>query len=170
MGFNQTIDLPMTSRTSTSRESYSLDRSGWGDVPLTVDARFLENRFKAASLVRRNMFPLGTAGGGSRSWAFEFCGVVATGLKFDDSSVKGSIGERISLVAAREREFRFGADHRPGRGSELLRRRLPWYASSSRLGESVAPALLRSRVAGRCWGCWGCCELLVSKEEADGRR
>ena len=186
----------MTSRTLTIWWSYSSGRlslSSWslksvtlGTGPAMVDARFREKRFIAAWLVRRKRPGRATAGWGSA--AASLSGLVRSdgswvaGLWSVLTSVNGTMG-----VATRERAMGGGDDHRPGRGSELLRRRFPRQASSSTSGCGVclllsltAEVTLSSAAVLRCSGGggdrWCCCSCwfesspLLLKEETEDKR
>lgn len=114
------------------------------------------------------------AAGGGSIWSGTWsCGIGDIGLWCEDSSVKGII--RIGVVIC-ERTSGDGADHRPGRGSELLRRLPACHdSSSSATGERIVDWWTREGSnEGPAWSvdcaCCCCCALTESNEERDDRR
>lgn len=134
------LNLPTTSRRSTIRQSYSSGRGRrTGLVALMVDARCRPRAERAAPLARRSKLllfrgsegisaPAAGAGGSRRSTALRSI----EGRNCEDvSSFTGDMGNTELDVSNLERTMDGGADQRPGRGSERLRRRFAWDASSS---------------------------------------
>lgn len=151
----------------------------------------------AAWLVRRKRLPVlgrGTTGGGLTVIFSEFSGPSSSGFSgLLSCCPDGTVGLRLWLVltsakgsmgvAMRESATGDGDDHRPGRGSELLRRRFPCHASSSSSSICVVSlpglrflarnAVALSSAAGRrydCWELWFGSSPLLPNEETDERR
>lgn len=109
---------------------------------------------------RSTLLPPGPAVGGGGARCSEARGKgYAPELKLDASSVKGIVCNCGSPVSSLERTISGGADHRPGLGSEVLRRRV----DDGQFSFSARDGLGRS-----CPLTWICGRLLT--EDVEGNR